>query len=231
MSRRWRFWGDPTPAQSFWPSSHLAWCSALYSSSTPVDRSNKKATDLFAEACWVSKEPSLQVEWRCGPYKILLGCDLVVMQSAETQLEMVGVVPYIELMCFFLCRITFQNCWIQECLSNLPSEEKCDPTDFASFKMLPDGSGALPSRDDRLDMYLENMMCDISKDTCLKSTIAVRTVQKRTTKGSLGTETNAKVSHDITNELGCTRELFLNWRKRELLRLRKVPSAVLHCTI
>ncbi|CAK9041678.1 unnamed protein product, partial [Durusdinium trenchii] len=63
------------------------------------------------------------VEWRCGPYKILLGCDLVVMQSAE----------------------------------------KCDPTDFASFKMLPDGSGALPSRDDRLDMYLENMMCDISK--------------------------------------------------------------------
>ena len=37
-------------------------------------------------------------------------------------------------------------------------------SDFASFKMLPDGSMGLPSRDDRLDMYLENMMCDINKE-------------------------------------------------------------------
>lgn len=63
------------------------------------------------------------VEWRCGPYKILLGCDLVVMHSAD----------------------------------------RCDHSDFASFKMLPPNGTGLPSRNERLDMYLENMMCDISK--------------------------------------------------------------------
>ncbi|CAJ1460961.1 unnamed protein product [Effrenium voratum] len=61
------------------------------------------------------------VEWQCGPYKILLGCDLVVMRS----------------------------------------EEKCDGS-FASFKML-NGLNGLPSKTERLDVYLENMMCDISK--------------------------------------------------------------------
>lgn len=43
------------------------------------------------------------------------------------------------------------------------SQEKCDPTDFASFKMLNDYNDSGPSRRDRLDTYLENMMCDISK--------------------------------------------------------------------
>eukprot|EP00931_Biecheleriopsis_adriatica_P064712 TRINITY_DN39437_c0_g1_i3.p1 TRINITY_DN39437_c0_g1~~TRINITY_DN39437_c0_g1_i3.p1 ORF type:complete len:1112 (+),score=235.86 TRINITY_DN39437_c0_g1_i3:149-3484(+) len=65
------------------------------------------------------------VEWRCGPYKILLGCDLVVLHSAD----------------------------------------KVEPTDFASFKVLPQGEPepALPSREERLDVYLENLMCDITK--------------------------------------------------------------------
>eukprot|EP00930_Biecheleria_cincta_P085098 TRINITY_DN74515_c0_g1_i1.p1 TRINITY_DN74515_c0_g1~~TRINITY_DN74515_c0_g1_i1.p1 ORF type:complete len:1204 (-),score=206.68 TRINITY_DN74515_c0_g1_i1:141-3752(-) len=63
------------------------------------------------------------VEWRCGPYKILLGCDLIVLHSAD----------------------------------------KCELSTCASFKMLPEGSCAVPSREERLDVYLENMMCDITK--------------------------------------------------------------------
>lgn len=63
------------------------------------------------------------VEWRCGPFKILLGCDLVVLRS----------------------------------------DDKCEFSDFASFKMLPPGSTSEPSREERIDVYLENLMCDITK--------------------------------------------------------------------
>mmetsp|Transcript_39131 Transcript_39131/g.92054 ORF Transcript_39131/g.92054 Transcript_39131/m.92054 type:complete len:1199 (-) Transcript_39131:92-3688(-) len=73
----------------------------------------------------IPKQPSRfgrAVAWRCGPYKILLGCDLVVFRS----------------------------------------DDKRDVSDCASFKMLP-GSAAEPSREERLDVYLENLMCDIKQ--------------------------------------------------------------------
>lgn len=66
------------------------------------------------------------VEWNCGPFKVLLGCDLLVYRSDST--------------------------------SPLDSG-----SDFASFKLLPPGRSGLPSRDERLDVYLENLMCDIKK--------------------------------------------------------------------
>mmetsp|Transcript_104655 Transcript_104655/g.197166 ORF Transcript_104655/g.197166 Transcript_104655/m.197166 type:complete len:1365 (+) Transcript_104655:59-4153(+) len=63
------------------------------------------------------------MEWRCGPYKILLGCDLVVFQT----------------------------------------DEHHELDKFASFKMLPSSGSSSPSREERLDVYLENLMCDIKK--------------------------------------------------------------------
>lgn len=62
------------------------------------------------------------MEWRCGPYKILLGCDLVVFRS----------------------------------------EDQVDVSKFASFKMLPPGAAPGPTREERLDVYLENLMCNIN---------------------------------------------------------------------
>ncbi|CAK0868169.1 unnamed protein product, partial [Prorocentrum cordatum] len=63
-------------------------------------------------------------EWRCGAYRILLGCDLVVLKS---------------------------DGW------------SSDLSDCTSFKVLPPGGGPEPSLDDRLDVYLENIMCHIPK--------------------------------------------------------------------
>lgn len=63
------------------------------------------------------------VEWRCGQYKVLLGCDLVVLHS----------------------------------------DEKCESSEYASFKMLPPGRASEPTREEKLDVYLENLMCDITK--------------------------------------------------------------------
>lgn len=128
---------------------------------------------------------SLQVEWHCGPYKVLLGCDLVVMRSADlwmqeslladwqdtnTRQEIVVLYGSKLLQKIYRCLYsqTFKT-WkiLKHGISLSPSvqlQDRCDPTDFASFKMLsPNGSG-VPSRNERLDMYLENMMCDISKE-------------------------------------------------------------------
>jgi len=80
---------------------------------------------LFAGTQPIPPQPSRMgraVEWRCGPYKILLGCDLVVFRS----------------------------------------EEQVDVSKFASFKMLPPGGASEPSREERLDVYLENLMCNIN---------------------------------------------------------------------
>eukprot|EP00927_Polykrikos_kofoidii_P047624 TRINITY_DN41885_c0_g1_i1.p1 TRINITY_DN41885_c0_g1~~TRINITY_DN41885_c0_g1_i1.p1 ORF type:complete len:1360 (+),score=211.36 TRINITY_DN41885_c0_g1_i1:72-4082(+) len=65
------------------------------------------------------------VEWQCGCYKVLLGCDMVVFRSSDFSQQ--------------------------------------SPSNLASFKMQQPGGNSEPTREQRLDLYLENIMCDIKK--------------------------------------------------------------------